>query len=256
MPRDRGPGARSVLELDRRIEPRVHALLGGDPNRAEILAGEAYTIGTESGQPDALTIYGIQLLDVRIHQGRTGEIADLIADGAAENQGLPAMLAVAADAYVDADRLDDAHALLDQTGIDLPRNELWLVGTSIWAQVAVQLDDHDAATILYDRLLPWTGQIPTAEVAVSESVDQCLGELAAMLGRVSEADAHFAAAEATAPRSARRSISPAALIERARLDRERDPERARSRANEALAIAVEHGYARLERDATGVLALG
>ena len=71
----------------------TQALLDGNAARAETLAEEAFAIGTESGQPDALTIFGVQLLDVRIHQGRTGELVDLIAEGVNESPGLPALRA-------------------------------------------------------------------------------------------------------------------------------------------------------------------
>jgi hypothetical protein len=234
----------------------TQALLDGDPVRAEILAEEAFAIGTESGQPDALLIYGVQLLDVRIHQGRTGELADLVAEGVRENPGLPVLRAAAARAYLDADRLDEARALLDQSGVDLPRDEVWLVGTSIWAQVAARLGTLDIGALLADRLAPWAGQIPTAVVAVQEPIDHCLGELAAVLGRTDVAHAHFAASEATARRFGAPFYIARTLVEHARLDCERDPDAARARATEALTIAVEHGYARVERDAARLLAAG
>jgi hypothetical protein len=230
------------------------ALLDGDPGRAETLAEDAFTIGTECGQPDALTIFGAQLLDIRTNQGRTGEIVELLAEGVADNPGLPTFRAALARAYLDADRADDARAVFDEAGVDLPRDELWLVGTSLWAQVASRLGAFDTATMLFDRLAPWAGQIPTAVIAAGEPIDHCLGELAASLGRTAEADAHFAAAEATARRFGAQFHVARTLVERARLDWERDPELARARATEALCIAVEHGYARVEREAAGHLA--
>lgn len=234
----------------------TQALLDGDPDRAEILAEEALAIGTESGQPDALLIYGGQLLDLRVHQGRAGEIVDLIAEGVNDSPGLPGLRAAVARAYLDADRPDEARALLDDSGVDLPRDEIWLIGTSMWAQVAARLGALDAAAVLFDRLAPWAGQIPTAVVAAQEPIDHCLGELAAALGRADAAHAHFAAAEATARRFGAPFYIARTLVERARLDRECDPDAAQARAAEALAIAVEHGYARVEREAAGLLAAG
>jgi class 3 adenylate cyclase len=232
----------------------LQTLLDGNTDRAEILADEAFAIGTESGQPDALTVYGVQLLNTRIQQGRTGEIVDLIAEGVRENPGLPALRAAVARAYLDADRTDEARAVLDDAGVDLPRDDLWLVGTSVWGQLAAELGATESAVLLYERLAPWAGQIPTAIVAVTEPIDHCLGELAALLGRAADADAHFTAAEATARAFGAPFFIARTLLERARLDAEHDPEAARARATEALAIAVEHGYARLERDAAGLLA--
>jgi hypothetical protein len=234
----------------------IQATLDGDLDQAEALADDAFAIGTESGEPDALTIYGVQLLNVRIHQGRTGEIADLIAEGVAENPGLPGLRTAAARAYHDADRPDDARALLVERGIDLPYDELWLVGTSLWAQLVAQHGLTDLAPRLYDRLAPWAGQIPTAYVAVTEPIDHCLGELAALLGRVADADAHFAAAEATARAFGAPFFVARTLLERARLDVEHDRELVAARVAEARSIATKHGYARLERDATGFPAAG
>ena len=229
----------------------IQVLLDGDVDGAEALAYEAFAIGSESGQPDALTIYGVQLLNIRTHQGREGEIVDLIAEGVRENPGLPGLRPAAARGYYDADRLGDARTFLEGYGIDLPRDELWLVGTSLWAQVAAQQGLHDLAPELYDRLVPWAGQIPTAYVAVVEPIDHCLGELAALLGRNDAANAHFAAAEATARAFGAPHFVARTLLERVRLDAEHDPELVAARVDEALRIATEHGYARLARDAAG-----
>ncbi len=97
--------------------------------------------------------------------------------------------------------------VLEASGIDLPHDELWLIGTSIWALVAVQLEARDTAAVLFDRLLPWAGQIPTAVVAASESIDHCLGELAALLGRTADAEHHLDAAERSRAHSAPPSTS-------------------------------------------------
>ena len=110
--------------------------------------------------------------------------------------------------------------------------------------------------MLFDRLAPWAGQIPTAVVATQEPIDHCLGELAALLGRVAEADAHFTAAEATARAFGTPFYIARTLVERARLDVEHDADVVHARVGEALAIAIEHGYARLERDAARLLGPG
>ncbi len=143
--------------------------------------------------------------------------------------------------------------MLEASGIDLPHDELWLIGTSIWALVAVQLEARDTAAVLFDRLLPWAGQIPTAVVAASESIDHCLGELAALLGRTADAEHHLDAAE----RSARAFGSPfyiaRTLLQRAELDVLKNRADAQARAAEALVIATEHQYPRLERAAFDIL---
>ena len=231
----------------------IQVLLDGDPGRSEILADEAFAMSTEYEDPDALTIYGAQLLNVRIHQGRAGELVDLVAEGVAERPELPVLRAALARAYHDADRDEEARALLDESAAvqfdDFPRGEFWLITTSVWAQLAAELGANEPAALLYERLAPWSGQIPSANVAVTEPIDHCLGELAALLGRVTEADAHFAAAEATARAFGAPFFIARTLLERARLDVEHDADVVHARVAEALAIATRHGYARLEREA-------
>src|SRR5205823_194700 len=112
--------------------------------------------------------------------------------------------------------------------IELPDDDLWLVGTSMWAQVAARVGALDAAASLFDQLAPWAGQVPSAVVVAMEPIDHCLGELAALLGRVAEADAHFAAAEATARRLGAPYFVARTLLERARLEAEHDPEASRA----------------------------
>ena len=210
---------------------------------------DALEIGTTSGQPDALTIYWVQLLDLRTHQGRTEEIVDTLLAALPDVSGLPALRPAVARGLIDAKRFDEARDLLDTSGLGLPRDELWLAGVSVWGFVAARLGRADIAGGLYEQLIPWAGQQPTAVIAVAESVDHCLGELAAVLGRPEQAEQHFAAAE-TGARNLRAPFFVArTLIERARLDYfTHEPDRATQRLNEARSFAEQYGYAGLARD--------
>jgi hypothetical protein len=236
----------------------IGLLLDGDSEGAEAIAEEGLAIGTESGEPDAFTVYGAQLLGIRIHQGRTGELVDLLAESLAE---LPPALqspmrAALARGYLDVGRDDDARPLLEASAAlefaDLHRDEMWLVGLSIWALVAARLRLTEPATLLYETLASCAGQMPTATVTVSEPIDQCLGELAALLGRAADADAHFAAAETLARRLKAPFYVARALLERARLATATDvgAEAAPGRLAEALDLAEQHGYALLARQAS------
>jgi hypothetical protein len=131
---------------------------------------------------------------------------------------------------------------------DYPRDELWLISSSLWAQVAAELGMRDACRLLYERLLPWSGQVPSAVIAVVEPVDFCLGELAMVLGRTADAEMHFTGAEATARGLRAPFFIARTLIEQARLSNLRPiPEAAQARLDEALAIARCFGYRLLER---------
>jgi hypothetical protein len=78
-----------------------------------------------------------------------------------------------------------------------PRNGLWLQGLALTSLVAAQLDDVDAAQVLYPLLRPYAGQFITMNmeqpVACLGSGSLYLGLLATTASRWSEAAAHFEA---------------------------------------------------------------
>lgn len=139
---------------------------------------------------------------------------------------------------------------------DHERDQMWLIGIGLWAHAASALEAAEPAAILHEMLAPWSGQIPDAVAAVIEPIDELLGELEVVLGRVDDAIAHFEAAEELGRRCGCPFFVARALLERARLDAEHDPDAARARVAEALTIATDHGFARLEREAANRLAAG
>src|SRR5436309_890930 len=72
------------------------ALLRGGLGSAETLAGEAIQIGADAGQSDAYMLYGGQLQEIRLYQGRGGELIELLEQGVAANPGIPAWRAALA----------------------------------------------------------------------------------------------------------------------------------------------------------------
>lgn len=229
------------------------ALLDGDPDEAERLAEEALTIGTESGQPDALTAYGGQLLVIRLHQGRTDEILELVAEFVAET-GIPAFAAGLASFYVDAGHESEAevllHAVASNAFAGYPRDELWLLGMARWAHVAARLGTTDTAAAIYEQLVPWCGQIPSMVVGVIEPVDNYLGRLASALGRFDTAEAHFAASEAQSRAFGCPYFVASTQYQRA-LARitAGTPDGAASLLDEVESLARTHGYRWLEQHA-------
>src|SRR5271166_1244635 len=172
-------------------------LLAGYPDRAESLAMQALQIGIDHGQPDALTIYGGQLLYVRWHQGRMGELVETLAQLAVENPGIPGFRGALALAYTEADRDDEARSLLDRersSGFSVP--ECWLQQTYLaqWAEVATHLDDRPAAEALSMQLERWPARVIFTGGTVHGATAHLLGALATVLGRFGAAEAHFAQA--------------------------------------------------------------
>ena len=66
-------------------------MLRGDLAESERLSEEALAIGSMSGQPEALGVYGGQLMEIRQQQDRLDEIIEPFAQVAADNPGIPVL---------------------------------------------------------------------------------------------------------------------------------------------------------------------
>ncbi|MDQ2677410.1 MAG: AAA family ATPase [Actinomycetota bacterium] len=75
---------------------------------------------------------------------------------------------------------------------DIPDDWMWLSTTCNAAMVRAALADVEASTVLYERLVPFSGQVwIVGSVPVCGCVDLALGRLAATLGRPEDALAHI-----------------------------------------------------------------
>ena len=213
------------------------ALVEGDLDEAEALTTEAMKLGTETGQPDAVPIYGSQLHSIRWHQGRLAELADTIAAIAADNPGIPTFRAGAAVSYAESDQLDKAQAMLDaEMAREAPADDfLTPVYCSFWSEVALAAGDRHAAEIFAERLRPWADLVVFSATTVHVCGAHLLGCLAGLLGRTDDAVAHLshAARRSRTPGGpvlphenaarARTSIAPAATARRPRASRRAVP---------------------------------
>ena len=59
-------------------------MIRGDLSDAERWIDLALARGTQAGQPDAMTVYSGQLVNLRHHQGRLGEMVPLIEQAVAD----------------------------------------------------------------------------------------------------------------------------------------------------------------------------
>jgi DNA-binding SARP family transcriptional activator len=171
----------------------VRALLVGDAAGAEALALEALQLGNDTGQPDAVAIFGGQLLEIRHHQGRSAELVGLIAQTVVDNPGIPAFRAALARAqcYAGQEASDEARRALLEAASErfagLPYDVVWLTGMALWAQVAVSLDEPGPAAVLSEVLRPFRDQIALVGPVCQGVVVEALGELAAVEGRTADA---------------------------------------------------------------------
>jgi tetratricopeptide (TPR) repeat protein len=240
-----------------RVMPRM---LDGDLDAAEQTATEALTLGSAAGQPDAVTFYGAQLLNVRHKQGRLHEVVPLIEQAAHDNPGLPVYRSVVpwAKSYDDGNR--EVSQFLDtEVANDFPMlaDLTWLTAHALWADAAARTGHRPAAMALYERLLPWHDQFVTSQITATGAVAHYLGLLAYALDRHDEADQWFAQAlafheqlEAPYFVAWTQTAWAALLVDR---NQPGDTQRARALLDAALPVATERGYGYVERDARALL---
>jgi tetratricopeptide (TPR) repeat protein len=124
----------------------------------------------------------------------------------------------------------------------LPRDEEWVFGLSLLAEVIDRLDDAPRSARLYELLAPFAGRnvLSVPDVAAG-SVARTLGVLAAATGRWEAADAHFEEALAMNLRMGARPWAARTLHGRARMLVARGAPGDRARASEELRRAID-GY--------------
>jgi class 3 adenylate cyclase/tetratricopeptide (TPR) repeat protein len=240
-----------------RVVPMVVA---GDLDGAEQLASDALALGVDSGQPDAMTIYGAFLISTRLRQGRLGELLPVIEQVAADNPGLPAFGAALAVAYIEVGDDDRARRIFEEArdlGFRAPEDITWSSLHYSWSELAVHFGDRVAAEVLHDRLAPFADQIITTRATVSPAIGHYVAKLEHLLGRHEDADASFRRALAIheqleAPAFiAMTQVAWAAML--ADCGHLTDLDHARTLATNALQVAEQRRYGATERDARAVL---
>jgi tetratricopeptide (TPR) repeat protein len=238
-------------------------LLTGDLAESERLANEHLQLASNMGEPDALAFFGAQVMAIRWHQGRIGELSALIAQTVANNPGIPAFRAAQALAYVEVGQDEDARSLLFAAAelgfAEVPSDSSWLSTLSFYSEVAARLEAAGPAGVLYERLLPWCALIAFNGSTVDGSVAYYLGLLATTLGRFDDAESHFTEATLTHHRlrapfhEARTHVGWACLCT-ARNGSD-DRAHAQELLDEALLVARRFGYEGIERRAGAMLEL-
>ena len=184
------------------IQRTRRTLIAGDTDEAERLATECHEIGTDSGQPDASTIFAMHLLGVNAQRGTTDVLIPVIEEIRNDMQDIDkaAVESALALAYMEGGRLDDARQVLGQFadgGFQLPADSVWLWSMTNYANVAIECGERQMAGSLFDLLAPWSDQLSTnGGGSTNGPVSHFLGGLATVLGRYDEADSYFARAAA------------------------------------------------------------
>jgi DNA-binding SARP family transcriptional activator len=237
-------------------------LLAGHIDDAEQAANDALQIGSQIGEPDALTFFAGQIYNIRRAQGRLDEILELVEQTTSENPGLFVYRAVLADALCEVDRFDDSRIVFEPlvaNGFaEFPFDITWLTAMTLCAEVAAYLNNTAAATLLAELIAPWRDQLAFTGITCAGSVARPLGLALATAGRFDEADDAFAQAAAVHERIdasielARTQVNWARML--VRRGQPGDADRARALLDPALATASNLGLATIHREGQSILA--
>ncbi len=238
------------------------AQIAGDLAAAESLATSALSIGSECGEPDAVTFYGVQYAVVAWQNGSMGDLAPIIEQMIADNPNLPTIRASLGMALAEAEAFDACRNVLSefaQSNFELRMDTAWINGMTEYAEAAINLGDREFAAPLYERLLPWSEQFSSAGGLTAEGpVSYVLGALAMVLGQYDDAAAHLDAALAFCERCHARFFEARTLYKLGELITLRSEGRSHARARELLerarSLSEARGYHGVARRSEQLLA--
>ncbi|MFG2713322.1 BTAD domain-containing putative transcriptional regulator [Streptomyces goshikiensis] len=165
----------------------------GRPAEAERLYVRAVEAMARQGSPHARGYLAVAVATLRASEGQLARTLPAARQAYAEYG--PAVGDLLAAALAAAGEAEEARAVLERCGPLRPDYFFRVFGT-FRAMTLVALGERRGAPELYADLLPYRDAPPPAAgfTLATRPVAQTLGELAALLGRESEAAAHFAAA--------------------------------------------------------------
>lgn len=177
----------------------------GDLELAEHLAAEA--AASRPGIGEAVACHGVNLVNIRLYQGRAGEVIALLRAAVEASPHIPTYRAVLALCLVEAGDPEAGHEhvrhFTDAGLRNLPHDTNWLLAVSVLAHASAAIGDEDAAQVLVPELEPFAGQWVVLNCyggggAVWGPVDHAVARLDRLLGRHDLATARFASAAAQA----------------------------------------------------------
>ncbi len=207
-----------------------------DEAEAEALHGAEQGAGVV---PDAVAIFGAQILPVRWDQGRLGELADWAAQASAEPGAQLGHRALVPLALIEAGRIEEARRALEAgvaDGLPVDANVLFMVGATLWGEACLRLGHAGGAALSLERLLPWREQYVFTGVSLMGSVARLCAGLAALLDRADEARALYVLAETVDERVGAAGPLARTLIDHGRFLGDG------ARLERGRAIASRHGF--------------
>jgi Tfp pilus assembly protein PilF len=135
-------------------------LLTGDVDGAEAVATDALAL--RQGVAGAAACYGVNLVNIRLHQGRAHEVVPLLEQAVASRPDIAAYRAVLALCASEAGDTDLASASLrwftERACDNLPNDTSRLLALTVLAHTAADVGDADAGAVIAPLLRPYDGQ--------------------------------------------------------------------------------------------------
>ncbi len=230
------------------------ALAAGRFAEAERLNAESVAIGERIAGSVGRLAAEVQLMMVRLQQGRLPELEAEVRAVVDRHPDLVVFRCALVILLLQADRAAEARAEFERVlapGLaGLRRDHTQILALALLADAAVELDDRPGARSLYDRLLPYRRRwVVVANDTALWPVDRSLGRLAGVGGAVARAESHLAAARHQADRAGAAPSLALIALDEARLLATGDVVRAAERAGQARRVAATLGMGRLERAA-------
>lgn len=221
----------------------TQAMLDGDPESVEKVAGEIGEISDQLQDPDGIAVFFGQLGVARWLQGRLPEMEDAYLEqfrGEPDEPLWPSVLAWLAlqDGRIDVARGWATHFVPPRL---VPPGMHTLLTWVNMADVLAEVGDDDQVHEVWEALLPYADRVvPLAMGAgIFGTVARPLGRLAARLGRHDEAIGHYERSVAVAGRIDARPWLVDAQLEQAELLLDVADPRGRVRAAELMAQAEQ-----------------
>lgn len=175
------------------------AIIDNRLDEAEALAFEAFAHQAPAEHPEATAALGVNLVNIRLFQGRAGEMVGLLCDAADANPHIPAYRAVLALCRTNCGDLAGARADYEQLaarGFELPPDSNWLLAIAVLADTAATIGDRDGARVLINLLEPYADRHVVLNCfggggAYWGPVAHHLGRLDVTLGHDAEARVHL-----------------------------------------------------------------
>jgi class 3 adenylate cyclase/tetratricopeptide (TPR) repeat protein len=188
----------ATLHLVRAHQTMWHTARG-EFAKAERTLEDGFEIGRQAS-PVALTVMRGAIAMLAYHRGQLDELLPLVAEAA---EGSPSLVFPAAQALwlAQAGHEREARAMVDRLITDpglerWPRTWMWLFEFTMISETISLVGPDQLIAVCYEMLLPFQSrQIALAWAANNHgSVAYVLGRLARQLGRLEDAETHYAAA--------------------------------------------------------------